>query len=63
MAKYVSEGGIGDFQPMNANFGVVAPLDRKVKGGKRARNQALAERALDAADRYAEQIKNLRKGV
>ncbi|MBR3415458.1 MAG: methylenetetrahydrofolate--tRNA-(uracil(54)-C(5))-methyltransferase (FADH(2)-oxidizing) TrmFO [Clostridia bacterium] len=63
MAKYVSEGGIGDFQPMNANFGVVAPLDHKVKGGKRARNQALAERALDAADRYAEQIKNLRKGV
>ncbi|MBQ6263355.1 MAG: methylenetetrahydrofolate--tRNA-(uracil(54)-C(5))-methyltransferase (FADH(2)-oxidizing) TrmFO [Clostridia bacterium] len=63
MAKYVSEGGVGDFQPMNANFGVVAPLDRKVKGGKKARNQALAERALAAADRYAKQITNLREGV
>ena len=61
MAKYVAEGGIGDFQPMNANFGVVAPLERKVKGGKRARNQALAERALASADRYAGQIKELRE--
>ncbi len=63
MAKYVSEGGVGNFQPMNANFGVVAPLDRKVKGGKRARNQALAERALEAADRYAKQITDLKEGM
>ncbi len=63
MAKYVSEGGAGDFQPMNANFGVVAPLGHKVKGGKRARNQALAERSLAAADMYAEQIKSFRKEV
>lgn len=57
MAKYVSEGGAGDFQPMNANFGVVSPLEKKVKGGKKARNQALAERALAAVDRYTKLIK------
>lgn len=37
MAAYVSGPPVADFQPMNANFGLIAPLDRKVKGGKRAR--------------------------
>ena len=47
LAHYVSEGGVSrDFQPMNANFGIIAPLDRKVKGGKRFRNEAYAERSL-----------------
>ena len=36
-----------DFQPMNANFGILAPLDEKIRD-KRERYQALAERALDA---------------
>ena len=48
LAHYVSEGGVSrDFQPMNANFGIIAPLDRKVKGGKRFRNEAYAERSLE----------------
>ena len=47
LAHYVSEGNIsGNFQPMNANFGIVDPLDRKVKGGKKARNEEIAKRAL-----------------
>ncbi len=46
MAQYVSRGTNSKFQPMNANFGVLAPLDRKVKGGKKVRNEALAQRAL-----------------
>lgn len=47
LAHYVSEGGIGSsFQPMNANFGIIAPLDKKVKGGKKYRNEAYAERSL-----------------
>ena len=50
LGHYVSEGGTSDFQPMNANFGIVAPLDRKVKGGKKFRNEALAERALSLID-------------
>ena len=50
LARYVSDPNVTDFQPMNANFGLVAPLGRKVKGGKMARNQALAERALSYLD-------------
>lgn len=48
LARYVSEGGVSSyFQPMNANFGIIAPLNKKVKGGKKARNEAYAERSLD----------------
>ncbi len=48
LAHYVSEGGIGSsFQPMNANFGVIAPFDKKIKGGKKCRNAAYAERSLE----------------
>ena len=48
LAHYVSEGGVSSsFQPMNANFGIIAPFDKKIKGGKRNRNEAYAERSLD----------------
>ncbi|MBO4309378.1 MAG: methylenetetrahydrofolate--tRNA-(uracil(54)-C(5))-methyltransferase (FADH(2)-oxidizing) TrmFO [Clostridia bacterium] len=47
MAAYVSRGGVGEFVPMNANFGIIKPLDVRVKGGKSARNERLAERSLD----------------
>ena len=47
LAHYVSLGGVSrDFQPMNANFGIIAPFEKKIKGGKRCRNEAYAERAL-----------------
>ena len=46
LAHYVSESTARDFQPMNANFGIIAPLGYKVKGGKVARNAAYAERSL-----------------
>ncbi len=46
MAAYVSRGGAGSFTPMNANFGIIAPLPMKVKGGKVARYTVYAERAL-----------------
>ena len=48
LAAYVSEGGVSStFQPMNANFGIIAPFDKKIKGGKKCRNEAYAERSLD----------------
>ncbi len=51
LAHYVSEGGISrDFQPMNANFGIIAPLQQKVKGGKKVRNEVYAERSLAVID-------------
>lgn len=47
MAAYVSRGGLGEFAPMNANFGIIAPLTVRVKGGKSARNEHLAQRSLE----------------
>ena len=51
LAHYVSEGGVSSsFQPMNANFGIIAPFDKKIKGGKKCRNEAYAERSLAIID-------------
>ncbi len=48
LAAYVSEGGVSSsFQPMNANFGIIAPFDKKIKGGKKNRNEAYATRSLE----------------
>ena len=46
LALYISDTTVSDFQPMNVNFGIMPPLGRRVKGGKRVKNAALAERAL-----------------
>ncbi|MBO7739347.1 MAG: methylenetetrahydrofolate--tRNA-(uracil(54)-C(5))-methyltransferase (FADH(2)-oxidizing) TrmFO, partial [Oscillospiraceae bacterium] len=46
LAEYVSGGSIGNFQPMNINFGIMEPLGYKVKG-KRNKNLAISERALN----------------
>lgn len=59
MGAYVNRGGIGNFVPMNANFGIVKPLGYKVKGGKNAKNEKIAERALEFIEKTKqEQDKN-----
>ena len=45
LSHYISTA-VGNFQPMNVNFGIVAPLGMKVKGGKAVRNEKISERAL-----------------
>lgn len=57
MAAYVERGSTGKFVPMNANFGIVKPLGYKVKGGKAAKNEKIAERALHSIDEMAKRIK------
>ena len=47
MAKYVSSSQSADFQPMNANFGIIAPPSAKVRGGKKKRFEYYAERSLE----------------
>jgi methylenetetrahydrofolate--tRNA-(uracil-5-)-methyltransferase len=47
LGYYVSSGSGRNFQPMNVNFGIIAPLEKKVKGGKKFRNEAYALRSLD----------------
>lgn len=52
MARYISVGGLGEFQPMNANFGIIPPLENRLKGGRRVRYAAYADRALEALTGY-----------
>ena len=60
LAHYVSEGGISSsFQPMNANFGIIAPLNQKIKGGKKYRNEAYAERSLQIVRELAGTLTDL----
>ena len=56
MASYVSRGGTGPFVPMNANFGIIAPLPARVKGGRVAKYTAYAERSLEAVERTGKLI-------
>lgn len=49
LASYISSGSVGEFQPMNINFGIIAPLDRRVKG-KKKRNLAISARSLEIID-------------
>ena len=45
LALYVSNESVADFQPMNINFGIMPPLDHRVKG-KRNKNAELSQRSL-----------------
>ncbi len=57
MASYISAGSVsGNFAPMNANFGIVESLDYRVKGGKIAKYEVVAERALKALEAYGERL-------
>ena len=56
MAHYVAFGGVSAFVPMNANFGIIEPLPARVKGGKVAKNEALAKRALEQLEAMKEEI-------
>ncbi len=52
MGSYVSSGPMsGDFQPMNANFGIIAPLSERVRGGKKKRNEEYARRSLELIEK------------
>lgn len=61
MAAYISDPGVKNFAPMNANFGLVAPLGYKVKGKKKEKNMAYAKRALAEVRVNNEKMEMLRK--
>ncbi|GAJ38656.1 FADH(2)-oxidizing methylenetetrahydrofolate--tRNA-(uracil(54)-C(5))-methyltransferase TrmFO [Parageobacillus sp. VR-IP] len=58
MAHYITSADPKHFQPMNANFGLFAPLGEKIKD-KQRRNERYAQRALDTIQNF---IKNDCKG-
>ncbi len=52
LLRYVTESDADDFQPMNANFGLLPPLEKRVRK-KRERREQLAERAIDSMREFA----------
>ena len=49
LGLYISGGSVGEFQPMNINFGIISPLGYRVKG-KRNKNAEISKRSLEIID-------------
>ena len=60
LSLYVSGGSIGDFQPMNINFGIISPLDHRVRG-KRNKNAAISERSLNIIEQLKQEKEVLQR--
>ncbi len=60
LGLYVSDKSVTDFQPMNINFGIIPPLDHRVRG-KRNKNAELSARSLAIIDAMrAEALKDIK---
>jgi len=55
LALYVSDPSVADFQPMNINFGIMPPLDRRVKG-KRNKNAQISQRSLGLLETLTDKL-------
>jgi len=55
LALYVSDQSVKDFQPMNINFGLIEPLEEKVRG-KRSRREAISARSLETLEALRDRI-------
>lgn len=55
LGLYVSNASVGVFQPMNINFGIIPPLDHRVKG-KRNKNAELSARSLEIINKMREEV-------
>lgn len=51
LSLYVSDTSVGNFQPMNVNFGIIEPLGKKIKG-KRNKNAEISARSLEIINNY-----------
>ena len=54
LGLYISDGRIENFQPMNVNFSIIAPLEQRIKK-KAEKNLAIANRSLAIIDSLKEQ--------
>ena len=55
LGLYISNQSGGNFQPMNINFGIIPPLDHRVKG-KRNKNAELSQRSLAIIETLKEEV-------
>ena len=50
LGKYISDGSVENFQPMNINFSIIQPLEKRIRK-KAEKNLAIANRALEVIDK------------
>ena len=55
LGLYISNMSVTAFQPMNINFGIMPPLDHRVKG-KRNKNAELSARSLAIVESIKEEV-------
>ena len=55
LGLYISNQSVTVFQPMNINFGIIPPLDHRVKG-KRNKNAELSQRSLAIINQLKEEV-------
>ena len=55
LGLYISNRSVTAFQPMNINFGIMPPLDHRVKG-KRNKNAELSARSLAVIEGIKEEV-------
>lgn len=53
LARYISDESVTDFQPMGANFGILPPLDERIRS-KQERYEKISQRGLESARKYIE---------
>ena len=53
MAHYITTADSKHFQPMNANFGLFPPLEKRIRN-KKEKNEVIAQRAIDALRSFVE---------
>ena len=49
LGLYISDGSIENFQPMNINFSIISPLEKRIRK-KAEKNLAIANRSLEVID-------------
>ena len=49
LGHYISDGSIENFQPMNINFSIISPLEKRIRK-KAEKNLAIANRSLEVID-------------
>ena len=52
LGRYISDGSVESFQPMNINFSIIAPLEQRIRK-KAEKNLAISARALEVIDALA----------
>ena len=50
LSQYVADESVKNFQPMGAAFGIIEPLEEKIRD-KKERYEALAQRSMDYFDK------------